>query len=61
MRGTELVELLGHEVFGEFGFIAFAAQVREVKLSQVGGDDLRDGLGGGDVGDVPVTTENALL
>ena len=61
VRGTELVELLGHEVFGELGFITFAAQVCEVKLSQVGGDDLRDGLGGGDVGNMPVTAENALL
>lgn len=61
MFRADLVQLLGHDVFGEFGRIAFAAQVREVKLLQFAGHDLGDGLGGGDVGDVPVATKDALF
>ena len=53
--------MLGHDVFGEFGLVAFAAQVREVKIFQIGGHDLRDGLGGGDVRDVAVAAKDALL
>ena len=59
--GAEVVELLGHDVLGELGLVAFAAEVREVELAEVGGDDLGDGFGGGDVGDVTVTAEDALL
>ena len=59
--GADMVELLGHDVLGEFGLVAFAAQVREVKLLQSGGHDLRDGLGGGGVGDVAVAAKDALL
>jgi len=55
------MKLLGHDVFGERGRVTFAAQMREVKLFQIGGHDLRDGLGGGDVGDVAVPAEDALL
>ena len=55
------MELLGHDVLREFGLVAFAAQVREVKLLQPGGHDLRDGVGGSGVGDVAVASEDALL
>jgi hypothetical protein len=61
VRGADVMELLGHDVFGKFGLVAFAAQVREIKLTQSGGHDLRDGLGGGDVGDVTVPAKDALL
>ena len=61
MRCADVMELLGHDVLREFGLVAFAAQVREVKLLQPGGHDLRDGLGGGGVGDMPVPAEDALL
>jgi len=55
------MELLGHDVLREFGLVAFAAQVREVKLLQSGRHDLRDGVGGGGIGDVAVSSEDALL
>ena len=58
---TDLMELLSHDVFGKFGFVALAAQVREVKLPETGRHGLRDGLGGRDIGDVAVTAEDALL
>ena len=45
----------------EFGAVAFTAQVGEVKMAQFGGHDLRGGLGGGFVGKMAVTAENALL
>jgi hypothetical protein len=32
VRGADVMELLGHDVLREFGLVAFAAQVREVKL-----------------------------
>ena len=61
MLRPQMMELLGHDVFGEFGLVALAAQVRKVKLPQVGGDDLGDGFGRGDVGDVAVAAEDALF
>ena len=59
--GADLVKLLGHDVLREFGFIAFAAQVREVKVAQPVGHDMRGGLGGGEVGEMAVASEDALL
>jgi hypothetical protein len=32
VRGTDVMELFGHDVFREFGLVALAAQVREVKM-----------------------------
>ena len=61
MIRADVVELFGHDVFGQFVRVALAAQVREVKLFQIGGHDLCDGFGGGDVGDVAVAAEDALL
>ena len=61
MSGADVVELLGHDVMREFGFVAFAAEMGEVKMAQFGGHDLRGGFGGGFVGKMAVTTENALL
>ena len=49
MRRADLMELLGHDVLCELGLVALAAQVREVKMFQVGGHDLRGGLGGGGI------------
>ena len=61
VRGADVVELLGHDVLREFGFVAFAAQVREVKMLQAGGHDLRGGFGGGHVGQMAVPAQNALF
>ena len=46
MACAEVMELFGHDVTGQFGAIALAAQVGEVKVAQVGRNDLRDGFGG---------------
>lgn len=61
MRRADVMELLGHDVLGDFGFVAFAAQVREVKMAQAGGHDLRGSFGGGDVREMAVASENPLL
>ena len=55
------MELLGHDVLREFGLVTFAAQVGEVKVAQPGGHDLRGGFGGGDVREMAVAAEDALL
>jgi hypothetical protein len=56
-----MMELLGHDVFREFGLVAFAAQVREVKVAQPGGHDLRGGFGGVHVREMAVAAQDALL
>ena len=61
MGGADLVEALVHDVMREFGAIAFAAQVGEVKVAQFAGHDIGGGLGGGFVGKMAVPAENALL
>ena len=61
MRCADVMELLGHDVLREFGLVAFAAQVRKIKMLQVGGHDLRGGFGGGGVGKMAVASEDALF
>jgi len=61
VRRADVMELLGHDVLREFGLVAFAAQVREVKVLQVGGHDLRGGLGGGGIGKMAVPSKDALF
>ena len=61
MRGADVVKLLRHDVVREFGAIALAAQVGEVKMAQVGGHDLGDGFGGGFVREMAVAAKNTLL
>lgn len=61
MHRADVMELFGHDVLREFGLVAFAAQVGEVKVAQVGGHDLRGGFGGGFVGQMAVAAEDALL
>jgi len=56
VRCADVMELLGHDVFREFGPVAFAAQVGEVKVAQSGGHDLRGGFGGGDVREMAVAS-----
>jgi len=58
---ADVMELLGHDIMGEFGFVAFAAQVREVKMAQFGRHNLRGGFGGGFIGKMAVTAKDALL
>ena len=61
MRGADLMEAFVHDVMRQFGTIAFAAEMGEVKMPQSGGHDLRSGFGGGFVGEMAVAAENALL
>ena len=61
MRRADVMELLGHDVLREFGLVAFAAQVGEVKIFQFRRHDLRGGFGGGHVGEMAVPAEDALL
>ena len=55
------MEAFGHDAVGEFGLVAFAAQVGEVKMFQLRGDDLRGGFGGGLVREMAVAAQDALL
>jgi hypothetical protein len=61
VRRADVMELLGHDVLREFGLVAFAAQVGEVKVAQAGGHDLRGGFGGGYVREMAVASQDALL
>ena len=61
MRRADVMELLGHDVLREFGLVAFAAQVGEVKVAQSGGHDLRGSFGGGHVREMAMAAEDALL
>ena len=56
--GTDLEELLGHDVLGELGGVAFAAEMGQVELPEAGGHDLRGGVGGGHVGEMAVAAED---
>src|ERR1039458_8082423 len=59
--GADFLEAVGHDAVGQLGLVALAAQVREVKLAQFGGHDLRGGFGGGFVVQMAVAAEDALL
>ena len=59
--GADVVELFSHDIMGEFGAVAFPAQVGEVKVAQVGGHDLRDGLGGSFVREMAMAAKDALF
>ena len=61
VRRADVMELFGHDVMREFGPVAFAAQMGEVKMPQFGGHDLRDGLGGGFVREMAMASKDALL
>ena len=61
MFGADLKQLLRHDVLGQFGGVAFAAEVGQIKLPQAGGHDVGHRIGGGDVGDVAVPAQDALF
>lgn len=58
---AEGLQAIGHDALREFGFVAIAAQVAEVEMSQVAGHDFRDAIRGGFVGEMAVPAEDALL
>ena len=59
--GAEFLEALVDDAVGQFGEVALAAQVAEVQVAQIGGDDLCEGIGGGFVGEVAVPSQDALF
>lgn len=61
MGGADLLEAAGHDVAGEAGLVALAAEVGEVEVFELGGHDLGGGVGGGFVGEMAVAAEDALL
>ena len=61
MRCTECLQAFLHHAFREFGFVAVATQVTEVKMAQIGRHDFCDAIGGGFVREMTVTAEDALL
>ena len=61
VRGTSLRQALAHDAMREFGTVAVAAEVAEVKMLKLGGDDLDCDFGGGFVGKMAVPADDALL
>ena len=61
MMCPDFAELVFHHAPGQFGPVALAAEVAEVEVAQAGGHDVLGGFGGGVVGKVAVTAEDALL
>ena len=61
MGCADLLEPVTHYPVGEFRFVAFTAEVGEIKMVQVGGHDLRDGFSSIVVGEMAVAAENSLF
>jgi hypothetical protein len=61
VRRSDLLQALADDAVREFGAVAFAAQVAEVQMAQVGGHDLLSGISGGFVREMAVPAQNALL
>ena len=59
--GADLLQAVVDDAMRQFGAIAFAAQVAEVKMAQVGGHDLLGGISGGFVREVAMPAQDALL
>jgi hypothetical protein len=58
---ADFVQALVHDVMGQFGAIALAAQMSEKQMAEFGGHNLFGGIGGGFVGQMTVAAENALF
>lgn len=61
MRRADLVQAFRHDAHGHFGFVTFAAQMRQIDVSQISGHDFDGGLGGSLVGKMSVASQNPLL
>jgi hypothetical protein len=61
MAGTDLLEAFGDGGVGELGAVTVAAEVSEVDVAEVSGNDFRGGIGGGMVAEVAVSTEDTLF
>ncbi len=61
VAGADLVEAFGHDARGNFRAVAFAAQMRQIKMGEPGGHDFGGSFGGGLVGEMAMASENPLL
>ena len=61
MRGTGLGQALAHDTMREFGTVAVAAEMAEVKMLKLGGHDLDCDFRSSFVGKMAVPTDDALL
>lgn len=61
MRCAKGLQALGHHSLREFGFVAVATKVAQVKMTQIGRHDFLNTIGGGFVGEMAVSTKDALL
>jgi hypothetical protein len=61
MSGADLVQSSAHRVEGEFGPVAIAAQMSQVKVLKPSGDDLFGEVGGGFIAEMAMAAEDPLL
>ena len=61
VRGTSLRQALAHDAMREFGTVAVAAEVAEVKMLKLGGDDLDCDFRSSFVGKMAVPAGDALF
>lgn len=61
VAGADLVEAFGHYPRRNFRAVAFAAQMRQIKVPESGGHDFGHSFGGGLVGEMPMASENPLF
>ncbi len=61
MAGPDASQTIIHDAVGQGGPVAFAAQVSKVEMTQLGGHELLRGIGGGFVGEMAMTAEDALF
>ena len=61
MRGSNGIEALLNDGAGEFGFVAVAAEVAEVNMLKIGGNEFSKDGGGGFVAEMAVATHDALF
>ena len=59
--GADLLKARAHDLVGEFGAVAFAAEVTQIQMPQAGGHDLFGGICSVLVGKMPVPAQNALF
>lgn len=59
--GADFLEALVDDAMGDFRAIAFAAEVAQIQVPQIGSHDLLDAIGGGFVRQMTVAPQDALL
>lgn len=61
MRRADFLQTFVHDALGEFGFVALAAEMAEIQITQLGGHDFLRCFGSGFVGKMSVTAKDSLL